>query len=95
MSGRELGFGKLASIKPSSAPEQPIDDDVVDAIAERHGFKSREATEKFVRERRSEPVANLNIRPPIATYNRFVRWAAENNMSYPAALKLLMDRAGI
>jgi hypothetical protein len=48
-----------------------------------------------VRRKAAEPSANLNIRPPLSTYNRFLRFAMDNNLSYPAALKELMDRAEI
>jgi len=43
----------------------------------------------------TEPSANLNIRRPVTTYNRFVQWAIDNRYSYPEALKELMDKAGI
>ncbi|EFO28614.1 putative TetR family transcriptional regulator [Roseibium sp. TrichSKD4] len=64
-------------------------------MAERHGFVPREPIKKIVRRKEAEPSANLNIRPPVSVYNRFVAWAIENRMSYPEALKELMDRANI
>lgn len=96
MSGKDFGFAnKLGTIKPDTdaAPSVPIHK--VDEVAARHGFVSREPIQKVSRRRDAEPSANLNIRPPITTYNRFVTWAMENRMSYPEALKELMDRAKI
>ncbi|NEI32163.1 hypothetical protein [Rhizobium ruizarguesonis] len=95
MTGKNLGFGALKDIKPDTADEPPIPDHKIDQVAEKHGFTSREPTQKIVRRKEAEPSANLNIRPPISTYNRFVAWAMENRLSYPEALKELMDRAGI
>lgn len=93
---KDLGFGdRLASIKPDTEPEQTVPDHKIDAVAERHGFVTREATQKITRRKEAEPSANLNIRPPISTYNRFVGWAMQNRLSYPEALKELMDKAGI
>lgn len=93
---KNLGFGdKLASIKPDTEQQSPVSDRKIDEVAARHGFVSREPIQKVTRRREAEPSANLNIRPPISTYNRFVTWAIENRMSYPEALKELMDRAKI
>ena len=97
MTGKNLGFGSLAQIKPDADEEQTstVRDRDIDAVAERHGFNSREPVQKIVRRRESEPSANLNIRPPVSTYNRFVQWAIDNRLSYPEALKELMDKAKI
>ncbi|MBD9544295.1 hypothetical protein IB276_33150 [Ensifer sp. ENS04] len=96
MTGKNLGFGaKLDQIKPSTEPEVRIPDSKIDEVADRVGFPSREPIQKVVRRAPSEGSANLNIRPPISTYNRFVTWAMENRLSYPEALKELMDRANI
>lgn len=94
----DLGFGKnkkLSLIKPETGPSEPVDLDRLDEVAKEHGFVSREPTEKLVRRKDSQPSANLNIRPPLKTYNRFLRFAIDNDLSYPAALKELMDRAKI
>jgi hypothetical protein len=97
MTGKNLGFGALADIKPDNVTveEGAVSDGKVDALAEKHGFRSREPLQKIVRRKESEPSANLNIRPPISTYNRFVQWAMDNRLSYPEALKELMDKAKI
>lgn len=93
---KDLGFGnKIAQIKPEPESEESVPDHKLDEVAERHGFVSREPVQKIVRRRETEASANLNIRPPISTYNRFVSWAMENRLSYPEALKELMDRAKI
>jgi hypothetical protein len=91
-----LGFGqKLDQIKPDTSPNSPAHDERIDELAKERGFVSREPVQKIVRRKEAEPSANLNIRPPISTYNRFVGWAMENRLSYPEALKELMDRAKI
>ncbi|KKX24295.1 hypothetical protein [Rhizobium sp. LC145] len=95
MSGKNLGFDRLASIKPDTEPETVVPDRKIDEVAEKHGFVSREPVQKIVRRKEAEPSANLNIRPPISTYNRFVSWAMQNRLSYPEALKELMDKAGV
>jgi hypothetical protein len=92
---KDLGFNKLSSIKPDTEPAPAVPDHKIDEVAARHGFVSREPIQKVSRRKEAEPSANLNIRPPISTYNRFVTWAMENRLSYPEALKELMDRAGV
>ncbi|KQS84290.1 hypothetical protein [Rhizobium sp. Leaf383] len=94
MNGKNLGFGRLAEIKPDIEPdEERVPDHKIDEVAARHGFVSREPVQKLSRRKETEPSANLNIRPPISTYNRFVQFAMDNRLSYPEALKELMDRA--
>lgn len=95
MTEKNLGFSRLATIKPDNAPQSEIPDYLIDTVGDRAGFVSREATQKVVRRIPAEPSANLNIRPPVTTYNRFVVWAMDNRMSYPEALKAIMDKAGI
>ena len=96
MSGKNLGFGgKLANITPDDDDPSKIPDAKVDTIGERHGFVAREPIQKLTRRKPSEPSANLNIRPPVTTFNRFLQFCELNRMSYPEALKELMDRAGV
>ena len=95
---KDLGFSsKLATIKPDTEAEKApaVPDHKLDEVAARHGFVAREPVQKIVRRKEAEPSANLNIRPPISVYNRFVSWAVENRLSYPEALKELMDRAKV
>lgn len=96
MSGKNLGFGdKLANITPDTEAPARIPDARIDEVGERHGFVAREPIQKLTRRKPSEPSANLNIRPPITTFNRFLIFCEQNRMSYPEALKELMDRAGV
>lgn len=95
MTGKNFGFGKLADIKPDTGSEPVISDRKIDEIGERHGFVTREPVQKLTRRRPAEPSANLNIRPSITTFNRFLQFCERNRMSYPEALKELMDRAGV
>jgi len=96
MSGKNLGFGgKLANITPDKEDLPKISDTKIDEVGERHGFVTREPIQKLTRRKPSEPSANLNIRPPITTFNRFLVFCEKNRMSYPEALKELMDRAGV
>ncbi|QFT29437.1 hypothetical protein FIV00_02980 [Labrenzia sp. THAF82] len=94
---KDLGFqSRLATIRPDSKKDKDtVPDHAIDQVAERHGFLPREPVKKIVRRKEAEPSAKLNIRPPVSVYNRFVAWAIENRLSYPEALKELMDRAKI
>lgn len=94
MTGKNLGFAKLAAIKPET-DDVRVPDHKIDVIGEKHGFVSREPIQKLTRRKVSEPSANLNIRPPISTFNRFVEFCEANRYSYPEALKELMDRAEV
>lgn len=92
-----LGFGKkLGSIKVDTeeTTPSPVEERRLDEVAAKHGFTSREPVQKLSRRKPAEPSANLNIRPPITVFNRFVEFCERNRMSYPEALKELMDRAG-
>ena len=42
-----------------------------------------------------ESTANLSLRPPLSSYNRFVAFSIEYRLSYPEALKALLDKAGV
>jgi hypothetical protein len=95
MTGKNLGFSALANIKPEVDDAPAVPDRKIDEVAEKHGFVSREPIQKMSRRKPAEPSANLNIRPPISTFNRFLQFCEENRYSYPEALKELMDRAKI
>lgn len=94
MTGRNLGFDKLADIKPDAESEPGILDRKIDEIGERQGFVAREPVQKLTRRKPAEPSANLNIRPSVTTLNRFLLFCERNRMSYAEALKELMDGAG-
>jgi len=97
MSERTLGFGsKLSKIKPAEGTDEPVvPDHKIDEVGDRAGFVSREPVQRMTRRKPAEPSANLNIRPPITTFNRFLQFCEANRMSYPEALKELMDRAKV
>lgn len=95
MSARDLGFGRLNEIRPDRGDERGPADAEIDRVGDRVGFPSREPVEKIVRRQKTEPSANLNMRPAISVYNRFVSYAIRENLSYPDALKALMDKAGV
>ncbi|WP_454747479.1 hypothetical protein [Ciceribacter selenitireducens] len=93
-------FRFVASRAASNMPPRPITparilDARIDEVDELHGFVAREPIQKLTRRKPSEPPANLNIRPPVSTFNRFLIFCEQNRMSYPEALKELMDRAGV
>jgi len=93
-----LGFAGLSQIKPDEDVETvPLRKEIeIDRVAERHGFTSRQPMKKVVkRPAQVEPTSNLSMRPPLSVYNRFVTFSMENRLSYPEALKVLMDRAGL
>lgn len=95
MNGKNLGFGnKLAAIQPDRVDEPAVTDAKIDAIGDRQGFVSREPLVKRSRRKPAEPSANLNIRPPVHVFNRFVDFCEKNRYSYPEALDELLKRAG-
>lgn len=89
-------FGKeLAGIRPDASEPGPRIDRV-DAIAERHGFISREPAERiFKNENSKEATVPLSIRPPLSVANRFIAWSKANRLSYWESLAELMNRAGV
>ena len=91
-----IGFAGLSQIKPDTEESTPSDNAAVDRAAERHGFLSREPVKKLIKRPAAlEATANLNLRPSISIYNRFVAFSVANRLSYPEALKEIMDRAQI
>jgi len=95
-----IGFASLAEITPdadgSNDPIPTAKEIALEAVAERHGFKSREASAQRLVKRpvTTEPTANLSMRPPVSVFNRFVKFAIDNNLSNPDALRKLLDIAG-
>lgn len=104
-----FGFGsvrnsvkdKIKQIKPSTPPAPPTDFDLVDEIAGKAGFISREVTlpvpvtSRRGRPRSQEPFEALNMRAPSSLANAFRDWCTDNRYSYPAGLAEIMRRAGI
>ena len=104
-----FGFGsprsstkdKIKQIRPSAPPESPTDFSLVDEIASKAGFVSREADVPVAspsrrgRPRSQEAFEALNMRAPSSLASAFRDWCTENRYSYPAGLAEIMRRAGI
>lgn len=84
---------KLAQVQPKPAPEpEPIA--VVDEIAERREFVSREPVKRVKRVRMNEPIEVLSIKGPLSVMNRFKEYAnAEGHTSYWTAIDALLRKA--
>ncbi|WP_322996519.1 hypothetical protein [Castellaniella sp.] len=96
MTRPKLGFADLSKIQPDKSNEPSVSNDIIDRVAEKAGFTSREPTVPLTkRSAVREPSTNLNIRPPVGVYNRFVAFSIDHRMSYPEALAYLMDLAGL
>lgn len=63
----------------------------VDAVAERHGFVSRE---RIVRETLG-PVEMLTARAPVRVSQRFKRFCRDNRYAYWEGIEELMNRGGV
>jgi hypothetical protein len=88
---------KLSQIQPKSSEpserSEPIE--VIDQIAERREFKSREPATRVRRVRQSEPIEVLSVKGPLSVMNRFKEYAnAEGHTSYWTAIDALLKRAG-
>lgn len=88
------GFKPVAK-KPKSAKEPtPQDDEIVDRVAERAGFTSREPTQRVERKRRSrEPTDQVFVRAPISVMNAFRVYCDETDQTYGEAIADLMKIA--
>jgi hypothetical protein len=94
MTRRTLGFSTL-NASQSDLEREPTDV-AIDRIAKTLGFTSREPVEKLSkRDASNEPTANLVLRPRVSVFNRFVQFSKDNRYSYPEALEVLMNKAGI
>lgn len=70
--------------------------DVIDKVAARHGYVSREPVERiYKQDQAKEATVPLSIRPPLSVANRFIAWCKAERLSYWEGLQVLMDRAGI
>lgn len=110
MSNNDLGFGskttdklndidlsgfapKTKKTKPAKEPT-PQDDEIVDRVAERSGFTSREPTQRVERKRRSrEPTDQVFVRAPISVMNAFRVYCDETDQTYGEAIADLMKKA--
>jgi hypothetical protein len=97
MTGKNLGFGaKLASVKPAAEPVPEIPLEKEDAIAERHGFVSREPVVRVEKVRKKNQIQDtVYVRGPIELTNRFKEFCNENGFSYGEGLEAIMKRAKI
>jgi hypothetical protein len=88
---------KIAEIKPEPEKSSQAALAALDRVAEQHGFRSREPVEgKIVRRRREVgPSAQLNVKCPVPTYNRFIRFCDEERLPYWEGIEKLLDLAGV
>lgn len=99
---RDLGFGgKTASLdtsdfRPLERQSNATDDAIVDGIADRSGFPSRETPERVARTRKPAQQAydQAYVRAPLETINRFKQFCNVQGLSYGEALGELMRRSG-
>lgn len=95
MNEKILDFTNLSLIHCETDDYVHVPEQKVVEIAEKHSVVSREPVQKLTRRKVTEPSANLNIRPSVTTFNRFVEFCEANRYTYPEALKELMDRAEV
>ena len=98
MTKPKLGFDAIANIKVDQPTDEEttIDRQRLDRLSHHHGFDrampGKKITKRTITE---ESTANLSLRPPLSSYNRFVAFSIEYRLSYPEALKALLDKAGV
>lgn len=92
MPDNDLGFGKAIDLsgfqpkQPSTANREPDD-----AVAERHGFVSREAVTRVAKQKpTSEPHDAIYVRGPLRVINDFKIYCNDHKMSYAEALEELL-----
>jgi hypothetical protein len=90
----------LAGIKPRAVSRTNLNLEESDKAAERIGFTSREPKPAAVidepqrrRRRKPEPTSPLSMRLRNSIHARFIDYAEARNLSYPAALELLLDES--
>jgi hypothetical protein len=88
---------KLDTFRPKPpAAEIPIE--AVDRVAERRGFKSREAAPASDGRRRkgeAGPFVAINTRAPVRVADPFIAWCEKERYSYWQGIEELMRRAGL
>lgn len=87
----------LDAFKPDEASDTPAPSvEKIDAIAERHGFVSREPAERlYKQEQAKEATVPLSIRPPLSVANRFIAYCKRERLSYWQGLNELMKAKGL
>ena len=97
MNGKNLGFtSKLTQIKPAAEPAPDIPAEKEDAIAERHGFTSREPTVRVEKVRKKNQIQDtVYVRGPLEMTNRFKEFCNQHEYSYGEGLEALMRKANI
>lgn len=87
----------LDVFKPDEVDSTPAPSvEKLDAIAERHGFVSREPAERLYKhEQAKEATVPLSIRPPLSVANRFIAYCKRERLSYWEGLNELMKARGL
>lgn len=89
---------KIEAIRPTEPAPMPSMTKV-DAIADSHGFPSREAARPaapaYRRRREQGPFINIQIRAPERIGSRFIRFCEDNRFNYWEGLEDLLKRTGI
>ncbi len=90
-------FSKLKMMTPDKVEEAPKPSiEKIDEAAERHGFTSREPTERLYKlETSKEATVPLSIRPPLSVANRFIAYCKRERLSYWEGLNELMKARGL
>lgn len=91
---RPAGLSALASIRPGVAatPEPPPS--AVRAIAEAHGFVSRDPQPTIRKRRRptEEPTYSFTARVSVRSANAFIEWCEQERMSYREGFDRLVGK---
>jgi hypothetical protein len=90
--GAKLPVNRVA---PKPAPGTPSPETVskLDAVAEGHGFVSREPMTRVERVRGNEPIDVLSVKGPLTVLNRFKQYCNQTDQPYWRALdQMLRDR---
>jgi hypothetical protein len=84
---------KRSSTKPRNKgdEDQFREDQLVDEIAEKEGFKSREQTRRVIKKRKSKVVTDTAyIRAPIEVLNEFKLFCNDHDLTYGEGLEQLL-----
>ncbi len=93
---------KIAAIKPVAATDDSIPLNQIDRVGEKHGFKSREPSNRkltvraaVLRKRVDGPKTQFNVVGPAEVAERFIQFCAGNRMAYWEGIEELLKRAGV